>query len=76
MPSLRYIRSLRFSSFIQPISTRIHVQNWYNQGQDVIQQIVDARQQLVQAIQTLINKEISQLQNRSEQIRVKHCRRS
>jgi recombinational DNA repair ATPase RecF len=59
------------SSFIPPISTRDNARIWYNQGYEIVNNIVHKRQELVQQIKQMINNEIDLLQNESETIQVK-----
>ncbi len=59
------------SSFIPPITTRDNAQKWYNQGYDIVNIIVNKRQELVEEINEIINNEIDLLKKESEIIRVK-----
>jgi len=59
------------SSFIPPRSTHDNVQKWYNKGSDIVNIIVNQRQELIQKINEIINNEIDLLKNESETIRVK-----
>jgi hypothetical protein len=63
------------SSFIPPTSTRVNARNWYDQGYEIVNNIVHKRQELVQQIKTMINNEIDLLKKQSEAIRVKKADR-
>ncbi|CAF2814403.1 unnamed protein product [Rotaria sp. Silwood2] len=61
----------KLNSFIPPISTRENAQKWYNQGHDIVNKIVNKRQELVQQINEIVNNEINLLKKESELIREK-----
>lgn len=62
------------SSFIPPTSTRDNAQNWYNEGSDIVNDIVQKQEELVQQIKAVIQNEVDQLEKQSETTRVKKMR--
>ncbi len=60
------------SSFIPPISTKENSQKWYRQGYDIVNVIVNKRQELLQQIKQITKNEIDLLENESNLIRVKY----
>jgi hypothetical protein len=59
------------SSFIPPISTKENSQKWYRQGYDIVNVIVNKRQELIDQIKQITKNEIDLLEKESKIIRVK-----
>lgn len=62
---------LILSSFVPPTSTCEYAKKWYNLGQDIINKLVNTREQLVVKLKDVVNDEIHLLEKESQNIRVK-----
>ncbi len=60
------------SSFIPPISTKENADKWYQQGYNIVDTIVNTRQELIHEIKQIIKNEIDSLEKESQTIRVKN----